>query len=335
MRIHLRPRGLNRRRIVTRCLSSPSADWPAWLRHRPSSPRWPWRPLPAATLAATTCTPTGFVRDGINLTAAQIGGTVTGALDATGCDIGVYNPTSVTNATSHGADYFGVVVNGVANVNVTNSKVHDIGDDPFNGIAAWPCHPLYQRRERHDQRQPGLRLPEERDRGQRPDRRWQRSLQRQDLRDGPEERRHRRGSHRLHRPERHRDQERRERHREEQHRQRLLLHAGRTPRPRACCSIRMRPAPSRRRDNKFADNEVNIYGVTAQQRAATSSPSSQRPSKTGVSTRRPRSSCRLATVSSALRSRPDRESVTVTVTVKRRSELASFVLRKRSETGGC
>ena len=70
------------------------------------------------------------------------------------------------------------------------------------------------------------------------DRRWQRSRQRHDLRDGQEQRRHRRGSHRRHRPERHRDQERRERHREEQHRQRLQLHAGRTPRPRACCSIR-------------------------------------------------------------------------------------------------
>jgi hypothetical protein len=34
--------------------------------------------------------PTGFNRDGINLTAAQIGGKVTGDLDAAGCDIGVY-----------------------------------------------------------------------------------------------------------------------------------------------------------------------------------------------------------------------------------------------------
>ena len=40
--------------------------------------------------------------------------------------------------------------------------------------SARPCHHLYQRRERHDQRQQGLRLPEERDRGHRPDRRWRR-----------------------------------------------------------------------------------------------------------------------------------------------------------------
>ena len=56
--------------------------------------------VPAAAFAAATCTPTGFIRDGIDLTAAQIGGTVTGELDATGCDIGVYNPTSVSGATS-------------------------------------------------------------------------------------------------------------------------------------------------------------------------------------------------------------------------------------------
>ena len=69
---------------------------------------------PAAALAADDCTPTGFIRDGIDLTAAQIDGTVTGELDATGYDIGVYNPTSVTNATSTARRYYGVVVDGVA-----------------------------------------------------------------------------------------------------------------------------------------------------------------------------------------------------------------------------
>jgi hypothetical protein len=85
----------------------------------------------AATMAAS-CTTTGFSRDGIDLTAAQIGGAVTGDVDATGCDIGVYNPTSVTGADIHGARYYGVVVNGL-NVNTTNSKVHQIGNDPFDG----------------------------------------------------------------------------------------------------------------------------------------------------------------------------------------------------------
>jgi parallel beta-helix repeat protein len=95
----------------------------------------------AATLgvgqaSAATCTQTGFFRDGINLTAAQIGGTVAGTLDATGCNIGVYyGPTdtgSVTGADIFGANYFGVLVNG-ASVNVTGSTVHNIGEVPLNG----------------------------------------------------------------------------------------------------------------------------------------------------------------------------------------------------------
>jgi hypothetical protein len=89
---------------------------------------------------AATCTPTGFVRDNIDLTAAQIGGDVTGALDATGCNIGVYYDSThsgnVTGADIFGANYFGVVVNGdvgAVSVNVTGSTVHDIGETPLNG----------------------------------------------------------------------------------------------------------------------------------------------------------------------------------------------------------
>jgi hypothetical protein len=92
------------------------------------------------TAAAATCMPTGLVRDGINLTAAQIGGDVTGTLDATGCNIGVYydniNAGNVTAANIFGANYFGVVVNGdvgAVSVNVTGSAVHDIGETPLNG----------------------------------------------------------------------------------------------------------------------------------------------------------------------------------------------------------
>jgi hypothetical protein len=81
---------------------------------------------------APTCTPTGFVRDGINLTAAQIGGTVTGTLDATGCNIGAYNPTSVTGATIFGANYFGIVDNGIV-TDVSATTIHDIGEVPLNG----------------------------------------------------------------------------------------------------------------------------------------------------------------------------------------------------------
>ena len=96
--------------------------------------------LPAMANAAT-CTPTGFVRDGINLTAAQIGGDVTGDLDATTCNIGVYydNTTSgnvTAGANIHDANYFGVVVNGdvgAVSVNVTNATINHIGETPLDG----------------------------------------------------------------------------------------------------------------------------------------------------------------------------------------------------------
>jgi hypothetical protein len=94
----------------------------------------------ATTASATTCTATGLIKDGINMTAAQIGGDVTGSLNAGGCNIGVYydNTTSgnVTGATIFGANYFGVVVNGDAGaalVNVTGSTIRDIGETPPNG----------------------------------------------------------------------------------------------------------------------------------------------------------------------------------------------------------
>jgi hypothetical protein len=86
--------------------------------------------------AGTTCSPTGFERDGINLTAAQIGGNVSGDLDAAGCDIGVYygpgTKGSVKNATIKNAKYFGVV-NYRGKVNVTNSTISQIGNTPLDG----------------------------------------------------------------------------------------------------------------------------------------------------------------------------------------------------------
>src|SRR5712691_11770118 len=87
------------------------------------------------TAEAATCTATGFVRDSINLTAGQIGGTVSGSLDATGCDIGVYfaNPGSVTpGAQVFGARYYGVVNDGTS-VTVEGASIHDIGNTPFDG----------------------------------------------------------------------------------------------------------------------------------------------------------------------------------------------------------
>lgn len=86
------------------------------------------------------CLTTNFIRDSHNLTAAQIGGDVTGILNATGCDIGVYyNNASignVSNAEIYNAKYFGVVVDGGfgdVEVNVIDSIIHNIGDVPFSG----------------------------------------------------------------------------------------------------------------------------------------------------------------------------------------------------------
>lgn len=87
------------------------------------------------TAAAATCLPTTFSRDGFNLTAAQIGGTVSGSLDATGCDIGVYFPTPgsvASGAQIFGARYFGVVNDGTS-VTVEGASIHNIGNNPFDG----------------------------------------------------------------------------------------------------------------------------------------------------------------------------------------------------------
>jgi len=94
-----------------------------------------------STTKAAVCTPTGFFRDAINMTAAMINppGTVSGNVDATGCNIGIYYSASsgnVKGANVFGANYFGVLVNGdvsVVNVDVTNSSIHDIGETPLNG----------------------------------------------------------------------------------------------------------------------------------------------------------------------------------------------------------
>jgi hypothetical protein len=97
--------------------------------------------LAMAAWAAPVCTQTGFSRDGINLTAAMINpvGTVSGEVDATGCNIGVYynmGQGTVSDANIHGANYYGVVADGTGaavTVDVLNSSIHDIGESPLNG----------------------------------------------------------------------------------------------------------------------------------------------------------------------------------------------------------
>lgn len=112
-----------------------------------STAKFKW-PIIAAALALTafiggpanaaSCTSTGFVRDTINLTAALINpqNTVSGDVDAAGCNIGVYYAPGakgkVDKANIHGANYYGIVNNG-AQVDITNSYVSDIGETPLNG----------------------------------------------------------------------------------------------------------------------------------------------------------------------------------------------------------
>lgn len=85
----------------------------------------------------STCMHTGFMRDGIDLTAALINpGTVIGPVDASGCNIGVYygpdQTGSVSGATISGSNYYGVVANAAA-VDVTNTTINQIGETPLNG----------------------------------------------------------------------------------------------------------------------------------------------------------------------------------------------------------
>jgi hypothetical protein len=97
--------------------------------------------LAVSPASAEGCTETGYYRDNINLTAAYVNPTtVTSPVDATECNIGVYydhnfvGPAELQKVEIYGANYFGVLVNGDAGdiaVNIKNSKIHHIGDDPF------------------------------------------------------------------------------------------------------------------------------------------------------------------------------------------------------------
>jgi hypothetical protein len=96
--------------------------------------------VPVSPAGAATCTPTGFFRDGIEMTAALINpAVVTSPVDATGCNIGVYYNTGIANLNGvdiYGANYFGVLVNGDDNpvvARINNNLVHNIGETPFDG----------------------------------------------------------------------------------------------------------------------------------------------------------------------------------------------------------
>ena len=93
--------------------------------------------------ASASCTPipeASFTIDTIgNLNAAVVNpsSTVTGVVDATGCDIGVYfspgTTGAVRNATVFGAQKAGIVNNG-AKVTIDSNAIYQIGDNPLDGV---------------------------------------------------------------------------------------------------------------------------------------------------------------------------------------------------------
>lgn len=87
-----------------------------------------------AFASPAACTATGY--KGLSAALINPKSPVTGDVDASACDIGVYYGTghsgTVSGATIHGARYYGVVNNG-GNVTVKNSDIHNIGDSPFDG----------------------------------------------------------------------------------------------------------------------------------------------------------------------------------------------------------
>jgi hypothetical protein len=87
------------------------------------------------------CTPVNTTKG--PLTAALVGGNVSGDVDASGCDIGVYyshaNPGQVNNAQIHDANQYGVFVdggNGNVNANVSKSHVYAVGNHDANSSYA-------------------------------------------------------------------------------------------------------------------------------------------------------------------------------------------------------
>ncbi|HKV55307.1 MAG TPA: hypothetical protein VJN94_11780 [Candidatus Binataceae bacterium] len=93
----------------------------------------------AAHAACTAIPEASFSIDGISGLNAEVINSpspVTGVVDATGCDLGVYfspgKSGSVANATVFGAKLAGIVNNG-ADVSIEGNSVYQIGDNPLDG----------------------------------------------------------------------------------------------------------------------------------------------------------------------------------------------------------
>src|SRR5579862_9741105 len=89
--------------------------------------------------AAATCVPAG----GTGLTTvavAQSGATVTGTIDAAGCDLGVYigpgtNNVTVNGATITGANDHAILADNATNLTISGNNVNGNGIKPTQGVA--------------------------------------------------------------------------------------------------------------------------------------------------------------------------------------------------------
>jgi hypothetical protein len=94
--------------------------------------------LATASASATACESTGWEYKGVPMTASLVnpGDLIDASIDAGGCDIAVFYDAgetgSVLRSEISNAKYFGIVMFG-AEVSVTESEIHQIGDDPFTG----------------------------------------------------------------------------------------------------------------------------------------------------------------------------------------------------------
>jgi parallel beta-helix repeat protein len=91
--------------------------------------------LAAPSAAMADGTPVSCVAAGsTGLTAAVVGDPTSNTVDATGCDIGVYDPTGpLTDVSIHGATKYGVYVD--HNASVKGATIYNIGDQPtFDGM---------------------------------------------------------------------------------------------------------------------------------------------------------------------------------------------------------
>ena len=266
--------------------SSPSVGWPAWLRRRLSSPRWPWQPRPLRPWRPTSCSRPGSSATASTSPPLRSAEPSPATIDATDCNIGVYRPDQRAAAPTSPARTTSASSSAADRQRDRQQGPRTSARDPFNGsqhgraiLYINGASGTISGNKVYDFQKNGIEVSGlAADGGALSSVKTSASVS--------EQHRNRRGPHRLHRPERHRDQERRERHREQEHRQRLPLHAGGTE---ATGLLLYEAGRVNVQNNKISDNEMNIYDdrLRRRPRQALAPASSE---KAGVSTRRPWSS---------------------------------------------